>query len=172
MKHSTFAVLALLLFHSPIFAQQWSSDPVVDSLKKSEAALIKYDGMLQYCKGEHSHDKECAGIYDNIPWQYMSYEDALKLGQKQLDEAKAKKEQESKPPLTVVELGRQTQMVKKMENEIAAFCSTHPTDTCKKETPHNLALAILPKVLEDEKAAKAKAAQEAATPGSLKKPTQ
>jgi len=51
--------------------------------------------MLQYCKGEHSHDKECAGIYDNIPWQYMSYEDALKLGQKQLDEAKAKREQES-----------------------------------------------------------------------------
>ena len=34
----------------------------------------------------------------------------------------------------------------------------------------NLALAILPKVLEDEKAAKDKAAHDAATPESLKKP--
>src|ERR1700676_109282 len=33
MKNSTLAMLALLLFHSPIFTQQWSSDPVTDTLK-------------------------------------------------------------------------------------------------------------------------------------------
>lgn len=173
MKNSTFAMLALLLFHCPIFAQQWSSDPVIDRLKKSEAAILKFDELNNWCRqGGNSHNKGCDGINDNQPWTYMTYEDALKLGQKQLDEAKAKKDQEAKPPLTVVELVHQTQLLKKMAKEIADFCSTHPTKVCKTETPKNLALAMLPIVLEDEKAAKAKVAQEAASPASVKKPTQ
>jgi hypothetical protein len=37
------------------------------------------------------------GIYDDIPWQYMNYENAVKLGQKQLDEEKARNKQPNQP---------------------------------------------------------------------------
>jgi hypothetical protein len=166
MKNSTLAVLALLLFHSPIFAQQWSSDPVTDTLKKGTAALIKYQGWLDYCKGEHSHDKECAGIYDNIPWQYMDYAEALKLGQKQLDEAKAKKEQEAKPKPTVAEAARQYAVFKQLLNEIKDFCDKNPAvKSCR--DPYQLAMELFPQVQKPQAQV-----QEAATPASAKKPTQ
>jgi hypothetical protein len=167
MKNATFAALALLLFHSPILAQQWSSDPVVDSLKKSQAALIKYDAMLQYCKGEHSHDKECEGIYDHIPWQYMNYEDAVKLGQKQLEEEKARKEQPKPEEPSVAEVARHYEQLRQLERQVREFCSKNPAvKSCKQKTPYQLAQELFPQVKKQVQV------QEAATPAGLKKPAQ
>lgn len=167
MKNIKFAVLALLLSHSPSFAQQWSSDPVTDNLKKGTAALIKYQGWLDYCKGEHSHDKECAGIYDNIPWQYMNFEDAVKLGQKQLDEERARKEQPKPAEPSVAEVARHYEQLKQLEQQVKEFCSKNPAvKSCKEKTPYQLAQELLPQVQKQVQV------QEATSPTGLKKPTQ
>jgi hypothetical protein len=167
MKNNTFAILVLMLFHSPILAQQWSSDPVTDTLKKSTAALIKYQGWLDYCKGEHSHDKECAGIYDNIPWQYMDYGDAVKLGQKQQEEEKATKEQPKPAEPSVAEVARKYELLRKLEQQVKEFCSKNPAvKSCKDKTPYQLAQELLPQVQKQVQV------QEAATPATVRKPTQ
>ena len=167
MKKGTFVILALLLFHSPIFAQQWSSDPVTDRLKKGTAALMKYQGWLDYCKGEHSHDKECEGIYDHIPWQYMNYEDAVKLGQKQLEEEKARKEQPKPEEPSVAEVARHYEQLRQLEQQVRELCGKNPAvKSCKEKTPNQLAQELLPQVQKQVQV------QEAATPATVRKPTQ
>jgi hypothetical protein len=167
MKNHTFAMLALLLFCTPIFGQQWSSDPVTDSLKIGTAALLKYQAWLDYCKGEHSHDKECEGIYDHLPWQYMDYEDAVKLGQKQLDEEKARKERPKAAEASVAEVARHYEQLKQLEQQVKEFCGKNPAvKSCKERTPYQLAQELLPQVQNQVQV------QKGASPSGAAKPTQ
>lgn len=113
---------AMFLLPARGLPQQWSKDPVVDSIDKSIAANINYQNIVAYCKGEHSHDKECEGIYDHIPWTYMSYDDALKLGQKQLDEQKVREAQGPVQQRSLGEIAREQKVLKAIRANIPNIC--------------------------------------------------
>jgi hypothetical protein len=135
----TIAIILLLLasmFLLPAqgLAQQWSKDPVVDSIDKGIAASIELTNRIEYCKGEHSHDKECAGIYDNIPWTYMNYDDAVKLGQKQLDEQKAQNAQAPVQQRSLGEIAREQKLLKTIRDVVPDICKKQPdTEFCKSD---------------------------------------
>src|SRR5882724_8554162 len=130
----TLLLLSMLLMPAWSYAQQWSNDPVTDSIKKGTAALIKYQGLLEYCKGDHSHDKECAGIYDNIPWTYMDFNEAVKLGQKQLDEQRVRTAQAPVQQRSLGELAREQKVLKTLREALPGICEKKPDITfCKSD---------------------------------------
>jgi len=97
----------------------------------------------------------------------MYYVDAVKLGQKQLEEEKARKEQPKPAEPSVAEVARKYELLKKLEQQVKEFCSKNPAvKSCKEKTPYQLAQELFPQVQKQVQV------QEAATPTGLKKPTQ
>ena len=135
----------MVLLCAPTAAcQQWSSDPLVDRMKKAQATILAFEELKYYCERHPHDDKECDGINDHIPTTYMDYDDALKLGKQQLEE-KAKQEQ-AKPQtgLSLGEVARQLRLRKQVVEAVRDFCAKNATvKFCKEKTPAQVANEIM-----------------------------
>jgi hypothetical protein len=142
MKH-LLIVITLLLVPTVLSAQQWSSDPIVDSLKSSEAAILRFEAFEAYCHA-HSHEKSCDGINDHIPTQFMNYDEAMELGKQQLEKDRQRREQSTPANLSLGELARRQRLQKQVEQAVRDFCTKNPdVKTCKEKTPAQFAKAFL-----------------------------
>lgn len=100
---------------------------------------------MDSCKAERAHEKACQGINDGQPWTYMSFDDAVKLGQKQLDEVKARKDQPVQPQLKVAEVARYYQLIKVLEQQVKDYCIKNAAaKACPDRSPRKIALEIYP----------------------------
>lgn len=143
MKKSIFTMLTMSLLSGSLLAQQWSSDPVVDSLKQHMADLIKAQEFMDYCH-RHPHEKECDGVNDGTPSTFVPYDEALKVGQQKLDQEKAPKEQPKPADPSLGEVARQQRVLKMLEQAARDFCAKNPdAKSCKELTPAQIAQRVL-----------------------------
>jgi ubiquitin len=97
----------------------------------------------------------------------MNYEEAVKLGQNQLDEEKARKEQPKPAEPTVAEVARHYDQLKQLEQQVKEFCGKNPAlKSCKEKAPYQLAQELFPQVQKQVQV------QKAASPASVVKPAQ
>jgi hypothetical protein len=133
MKLGLLAVGMLLLLPRSVPAQQWDSDPVVDRMKRAEAALVDYENMLAYCQ-KHPQETECDGFRENPPSTFVPYDQALKAGEQRSDNQK---------PVSLGEAARQARiekLEKQLEPAIRDVCEKNPSlRGCKEGTPSEIA---------------------------------
>jgi hypothetical protein len=129
MKSFILSVLVVtVLFAVPnTRAQQWSDDPVIDALKQSMADEIKAQEVIDYCEQDaNRHKKMCDGVNDHQKSTFMSYDQALKFGQKQLAEQEnAKKANVPAPPLSLAEYAEQQRLRTQVTSAIYDYCAKH-----------------------------------------------
>jgi hypothetical protein len=128
---------AIFLIPGQAGAQQWSSDPVVDRMKKAEAAILDYEAFEAYCE-KNPHETKCDGFRENPASKFVPYDDALRVGEQRKTEAQK--------PITLGEVARQARiqkLAKQFEPAIAEFCNKHATErACKEATPAEIAYRL------------------------------
>lgn len=91
------------------------------------AEEIKAQEVIDYCEqDENRHKKMCDGVNDHQKSTFMSYDQALKLGQKQLDQQeRAKKADVPPPPISLAEYARQQQLRTQITSAVYDYCGKH-----------------------------------------------
>lgn len=121
-------VLSLLLFFPGAKAQQWSRDPEVDHMLQLESDLIKAQDVLYYCeRDEHRQEKMCEGVNDGQPSKWMSYQDALSEGKKQLAKPQAPPAPSLGDAARQLKL-RHQQLVARTEKVVDDYYSSHSAE--------------------------------------------
>jgi phage tail protein X len=132
MKIALISLLLTSMYLVPArsHAQQWSKDPVVDRIDKAMAEYMDFRDRENYCHDHRNQDSThyCDGYESHESTVIMDYDEAVKLGQKQLDKQKAVQmtAQTPVPQRSLGEIAREQNVLKIVRGEIPGICEKKP----------------------------------------------